>query len=240
METSNTQPVQMKDLDDLIEARFPGTKVEIVVDDTYFEIELPASTVDKSGFVKAAYQVIKDYVEKYGDSEEAYQFSFQQGRELIDILHFNDRNAAYFIRMELFGKEQDLRVQDVLGSTGDYTIFNEDFQCLGYISAVGIPFNEGRVVNELEAEYPDWVHADFSNPAIWKASTESLEPYMETLLEKVSAEIHRNYELVRLNVDDPADLCFWAGQFEISEQDLREAVHASSNSIDDIKAYLQK
>lgn len=240
METNHIQPAQMKDLDKVIVARFPGTKVEIVVDDTYFEIELPASVTDKSGFVKAVHEVIKDYVEKYGDPEEPYQFSFQQGRELVDILHFNDPPAAYYIRMELFGKEQDLRIQDVLGATGDYTIFDSDFKCLGCISAVGVPPTQEELADDPEAFYSDVVYPDFTNPAIWKASTEKLEPYLGRILEKVREEMERNYTPDRVNVDDPEDLSFWAEQFEISEQDLRKAVLASSDSIDDITAYLQK
>ena len=59
-------------------------------------------------------------------------------------------------------------------------------------------------------------------------------------MEKISVEIDKNYTPERINVDDPEDLSFWAEQFEISVEDLRKAVLASSDSIDDITAYLQK
>lgn len=243
MEAKQVGQGSMGELAGLIKARFPVKEVKLTLDDTHFEIDFQDSVTDKAAQVKAIYGLVKEYVELYGDEEEEYQFKFRKGRELIDILHFNAPEAAYHIRMEIFGKEQDLRVQDVLGATGDYTIFNSDFESLGQISAVGVPPSDEELADaaeDPEAFYSDHVYADFSNLRIWKAFPDSLELYLPELLEKISAEIDKNYTPERINIDDPEDLSFWAEQFEISVEDLRKAVLASSDSIDDITAYLQK
>jgi hypothetical protein len=242
METNTVNLNQMHELAKQIKTAFPVEKIELF-GDTDFTIYFNQTVTDKPAHVKAVHDLIKPHMENYGDKEEQYSFTFKQDRELIDILHFNDPGSAYHIRMNLFGREEEFRIQDVMGATGDFTIFNSDFQQVGYLSAVGIPVDgppENSPGEESEGEFYDDVYPDFNRPEIWQVSPETLKPHLNEILEKVLIEINKNYIPNHLDVNDPEDLSFWAEQFEISEDDLRNAALAAGDSIDDITAYLQK
>ena len=243
METKIVDLHNMETLGRLIKSIFPVEKVEVILDNTDFAIYFDESVTNKSVQVKAVYEFIKPYVSEHGNPKEEYMFRFYRDHELIDILHFNDPYAAHEITIDLFGNTQTLRVQDVMGATGDYTIFNENFEAVGYLSAsVSPPTNEdGSLVNpdDMEGFYDD-VYADFTNPAIWNISPDELKPYLNEILNKVREDINNKYEPEEVDLDDPKDVAFWAEQFELSEADLRKAVLAAGKSIDDITAYLQK
>lgn len=233
----------METLGRLIKSSFPVEKIEVILDYTDFAIYFDESVTNKSAQVKAVYEFIKPYVSEHGNPKEQYMFRFYRDRELIDISHFNDPYAAYQITIELFGKTQTLRVQDVLGATGDYTIFNENFEAVGYLSAsISPPKNEdGSLANpDYMDDFYDEVYPDFSDPDIWQISPDEFKPYLNQILEKLQEDMNSTAEPLVLNVDDPEELAFWAEQFQISERDLRKAIFAAGKSIDDITAYLQK
>lgn len=233
----------METLGRLIKSGFPVEKVEVALDDTHFDIYFDESVRDKAAQVKAVHDYVKPYINQHGKAEQEYMFRFYRERELLDILHFNDPHSAYYITIELFGKTQNLRVQDVLGATGDYTIFAEDFQRIGWMSPVSLPPTnpDGTLVNpeDMEGFYGE-VYPDFNNESIWEVQPEELKPYLGEILSKVREQMNDNSETFEVNVDDPEDVSFWAEQFEISESDLRKAVFVAGKSIDDITAYLQK
>ncbi|MNY36775.1 hypothetical protein D3C86_1712840 [compost metagenome] len=146
--------------------------------------------------------------------------------------------------MELLGQVQRLRIQDVLGATGDYTIFNEEFERLGTLSTVAPQpeqHPDGSLVNPDDMDdFSDEVYPDFSNANIWQIEPAALQPYINQIREKVLEEINRNYQPMEIDLDDAEDVSFWTEQFQISEADLRKAVLAAGKSIDDITTYLQK
>jgi len=233
----------METLGRLIKSGFPVEKVEVSLDDTHFAIYFNESVSDKAAQVKAVHDYVKEYVGEHGDPKEEYQFSFYRERELIDILHFNDPNASYQITMEIFGKTQNLRVQDVLGATGDYTIFSENFEKIGGIFPFTPPptNRDGTLVDPEDMDgYYGEVYPDFNNESIWRVEPQELKPYLPEILNKVREQMNSNAESFEVNLDDPEDVTFWAEQFEISETDLKKAVLAAGKSIDDITAYLQK
>jgi len=243
METNNIDLHHMETLGHHLRAKFP--EINEITAGTGFSwfIVYINDMVNLAPFVKALHEYLDSYIAEHGDPKEEYDFSVKRGNELIDILHYNNPDAAHLITMELFGRTQHLRVQDVMGATGDYTIFNEDFEKLGYLSAgVSPAMNpDGSLVNpdDMDNFYDD-VYADFSDPAIWQISPEELKPYLNEILEKVQEQINSKSQSLEVNVDDPEDLAFWAKQFELSETDLRKAVLAAGKSIDDITSYLQK
>lgn len=233
----------MESLGRLLKAKFPViSEITAGTDFDWFSI-----TINEQGntasFVKALNEYLEPYIAEHGNPKEEYDFTVKRGNELIDILHFNNPDAAHLITLDLFGQTQTLRVQDVMGATGDYTIFNEDFEKIGYLSAGATPPTnpDGSLVNPEDMDsFNDEVYVDFSNPSIWQISPDELKPYMNEILEKVQEDIDNNAESLEVNVDDPEDLAFWAEQFELSESDLRKAVLAAGKSVDDITAYLQK
>lgn len=243
MATKNTNPHNMEPLGHHLKAKFPEiSEITAGTDFTWFIINTNAD-VNSAPFVKALNEDLERYVTEHGNPKEEYDFTVKRANELIDILHFNNPDAAHLITLNLFGRTQNLRVQDVMGATGDYTIFNEDFEKVGYLSAgVAPPTNaDGSLVNPDDLDnFNDEVYVDFSNPNIWQISPEELKPYMNEILEKVQEDIGNNAESLEVNVDDPEDVAFWAEQFELSEADLRKAVLAAGKSVDDITAYLQK
>lgn len=233
----------METLGRLIKSGFPVEKVEVSLDDTHFDIYFDESVSDKPAQVKAIYNFVKGFVAEHGHPEEEYMFRFYRKGELIDILHFNDPHSAYQITMDIFGKTQTLRVQDVLGATGDYTIFNEDFEQIGWMSPGSLPPTnpDGTLVNpeDTDGYYGD-AYPDFSNESIWEAAPVALKPYLPEILRKVLEQINLNIKPDEVDINDPEDVAFWAEQFEISETDLKKAVLAAGKSIDDITAYLQQ
>lgn len=232
----------MEALGGLLRSAFPLENVVVSAQDSHFEVHFKTSVVDTAPQVKAIHDYVKENLLEHGDPKEAYQFNFYHDHQLIDILHFNDPDAAHYITIELSGKMQNLRIQDVLGATGDYTIFNEDFQQIGWLSAVAEP--PARLdVSLLDPDstdfYSDQIYPNFNNPAIWQIEPEALKTYLPEILSKVLEEINSKAESFEVDVDDPADVAFWAEQFEISEADLRKAILAAGKSIDDITSYLQ-
>ncbi|WP_448103481.1 DUF3606 domain-containing protein [Pedobacter panaciterrae] len=243
METKIVKVNNMESLSRLLKAEFPEIKeVRTGPDADWFVINIDAQ-VKPAPLVKALHEYLESYIVEYGNPQEHYYFTIESGSEIIDTLRYNDPDAAHLINMDLFGRFQVLRVQDVMGATGDYTIFNEDFERIGYLSAgVSPPTNaDGSLVNPDDMDnFCDEVYADFSNPDIWQISPNELKPYLNEILGKVLEDINSKAEPLEVNVEDPEDLAFWAEQFELSESDLRKAVLAAGKSIDNITAYLQK
>nr|WP_068891234.1 DUF3606 domain-containing protein [Pedobacter panaciterrae] len=243
METKTVMLNNMESLSDLLKAKFPEIKeLRTGPDADWFVININEN-VKPAPVEKALHQYLESYIGEYGNSKEHYYFTIESGRQIIDTLHYHDPEAAHYIAMELFGRLQVLRVQDVMGATGDYTLFNEDFERIGYLSAgVSPPTNaDGSLVNpdDMDNFYDD-VCVDFSNPGIWQISPDELKPYLNEILGKVLEDINSKAEPLEVNVEDPEDLAFWAEQFELSESDLRKAVLAAGKSIDNITTYLQK
>jgi len=242
MENNTTSVSSIKNLVDLLKSNFPVKKVEVGLDDTHFAIYFNETVTDKPPLVKTIHDYLKAYIIEHGDPKDEYQFSFHRDHELIDIVHFNSPDAAHYIDIELSGKMQTLRIQDVLGMTGDYTIFNEDFEKIGQLSAVSNPVevDEALASDEELDFYSDQVYADFSNEALWQILPEELKPHLSEILGKVLEDINNKAETFEVDVDDPNDVAFWAEQFEISVADLQKAILVAGKSIDDITAYLQQ
>ncbi|ETZ20175.1 DUF3606 domain-containing protein [Pedobacter sp. V48] len=243
METKNTNLHTMETLGHHLKAKFPEiSAITAGTDFTWFIINTNGD-INSAPFVKALNKYLEPYIAEHGNPKEEYEFTVKRANELIDILHFNNPEAAHLITLDLFGKTQNLRVQDVMGATGDYTLFNEDFETIGYLSAgVSPPTNsDGSLVNRDDMDnFNDEVYVDFSNQSIWQISPDELKPYLNEILGKVMENINSNANSLEVNVDDPVDLAFWAEQFELSESDLRKAVLAAGKSIDNITTYLQK
>ncbi|WP_113653237.1 DUF3606 domain-containing protein [Pedobacter namyangjuensis] len=61
----------------------------------------------------------------------------------------------------------------------------------------------------------------------------SIEDDADTLEPFVDQDEHRE-----INADDPADIARWAQEFQLSEQDLKDAIVLNGNSVKQIKKYL--
>ncbi|MCD0489676.1 DUF3606 domain-containing protein [Pedobacter sp. MC2016-14] len=241
MENNITSANDMEALGGLLKSTFSIEKVEVSPENINFNLHFDVSVIDMPPQVKAIHGYVKNYLIERGDPKEEYQFKFYRDRKLIDVLHFNYPDAAHHITIELFGKMQNLRIQD-LGHTGGYIIFNDDFEELGWLYPVPEPPSVPDVsLLDLDGEdfYGDYVYPDFSNEAIWLIKPQEFKPYLTEILGKIVEEIDSKAETFEIDVNDPDDVAFWAEQFEISEEELRKAILAAGKSIDDITAYLQ-
>lgn len=197
--------------------QFPSIKSVKHSDDfEEFDIEIKKDTKPRP-FIKALNEYLGRFLLDYGDQESIYSFKIQCGRELMDILRYNDDTVFYF-EMEIDGKLKKLRVLDVMGATGDYSVFNEDFENLGTF------YTEGAV--------------NFGNASEWVTNDEQLKPYLTEILIRIAEQI-QNSDADSIDPDNPFDMEFYAEQFEISPEELKKVIGSVGTSIFAITKYLQ-
>lgn len=207
----------MKALKGMLKEQFPQIQ-EMDHSDDYDHFDIEIMTNQPRSFLKSLNEYLGRFLLDYGDKETIYSFKIQRGRELLDILRFNDDNVFY-IEMEIDGKLRKVRVLDVMGATGDYSVFNEDFERLGTF------YTDGAV--------------NFSDISEWETNDELLKPYLDEIIHKIAEQIKIGEE-DSINPDDPLDLEFYSEQFEISPEELKEAIESVGTSIFAIRKYLQK
>jgi hypothetical protein len=221
MEHQEQSSFSTESLARIIRAQFPEI---IQMDDTdyNYRVDISEEVENSSHFVKALDDYLKDFLSLHGDPDQEYQFTIQRGRELINILMYNDPDFEIHINLTIDGEDKVLRVVDIMGD-GDWEIFDSDFNNLASL------FNEYGV---------KW----FGPDVIWEITNDKLKPYLPEILEKIKEQINSRdiEEGVQINVDDPEDLSFWATQFELSEADLKKAILAVGTDVDAVTSYLQK
>lgn len=220
MEGNHNQPESSMDsLKGMLQEQFP----EIVRIVTYegledFDVEIEENTVAPP-FVKALNEYLGRFILDYGDPEASYNVTIQRGRELIDILRYNDPDTEHYIEIEMDGNPTRLRIVDVLGCTGDYSVFNENFENLGFF------FTEDDVY--------------FGDASSWQTNQDGLKPYLEEIVRKIENKVHKSGS-ENIDPNDPLNMEFYAEQFEISTEELKKAIESAGTSIFAITKFLQK
>jgi hypothetical protein len=131
--------------------------------------------------------LIKDFLEVHGDPETIYGFSINCGRTLVNNIRYNDPEHGHRVELTLKGKKESLFVVDVLGATGEYSIFNRDFEYLGDMY---------MRLSRVEEDYGVFVMPDWSRPEKWKATAKLIRPYVKKIVEQIAASMHRRSVLV--------------------------------------------
>jgi len=150
-------------------------------DGTYFMVDFAADTQGLHLLVKEMDAFIKGYIAIHGNPEEAYGFNINCGGKLVNNIWYNDPTYGHRIEMQLKGRHQKLFIADVMGATGDYSVFNQDFEYLGDIY---------MFADQAEKDYGVFVRPDWNRVDRWRATTKLLQPH----LAKIIAQVQRSME----------------------------------------------
>lgn len=183
----------------------------------FFIVEIAENT-DNAPFTKALHGFLKDYISKYGDPDEQYQFTIKKGGQLVNILMFNDPGYGYHVELLVNGNLQKLFVVDVLGVSGDFSVYDSDFEFLGVM-------NMKPLAEPLEGGYGDeHPRPNFRDAGLWEASGELVETYLNQIVGQISMQLHAAYREGMVDVNQESDLVYYASVFNTSVDGLKEAV----------------
>jgi len=156
-------------------------------DGTYFMVDFAPDTAKLNLLIKEMDAFVKGYIAVNGDPDQAYGFNINCGRKLINNIWYNDPEFGHRIEMQLCGRHQKLFVVDVMGATGDYSVFNQDFEYLGELY---------MFATEEEEDYGIFAEPDWSSPNKWTASTKLLKPYLKRIVELIHGSLKKGVESV--------------------------------------------
>jgi len=145
-------------------------------DGSYFMVDFASATPKLNLLVKEMDAFVKGYIAVHGDPTEAYGLNINCGGRLVNNIWYNDPDYGHRIEMQINGRRQKLFIVDVLGATGDYSVFNQDFEYLG---------NMYMFATKEEEDYGIFPDADWSRPEAWRTSTQLLKPYLKRIIKEV-------------------------------------------------------
>ena len=166
-----------------LKANFPEiTACSATTGNEFFWVTIAEETKD-APFMKAFDQFVKSYIEAYGNRETGYGFRIGRSNQLVNIISYN-QELGYRVDAKLGGRMQSLFVVDVQGATGNFTVFDDDFNTVGYMwmredDAQGV---EG----DMEGEPP---HPDFTDWSLWAASNDKLRAVLYQIVTQVAEQI---------------------------------------------------
>ena len=193
MEQTDISPMDL--LGQRLRAKFPEIISGSVSEgNQYFQINI-AECTEAAPFMKAFDSFVKEYLTAYGDRETEYDFNISRGRELINIITYNSDDRGHLVDVQLNGKMQSLFVVDVLGATGDFTVFNDDFETVGFI------YMRDTTPPQTETDYGDYrPFPNFGDSSFWEASSSELTSVLKDIIEQIAAQLDTCVE-----IDDDTD-----------------------------------
>ncbi|RZK60227.1 MAG: hypothetical protein EOO91_02275 [Pedobacter sp.] len=173
---------------DLLCQRLKGTFPEIIecsvaAGNQYFDVDIAEGT-QPAPFMKTFDGFVKEYLDDYGDNETEYDFKITRGRELINIITYNNPERGYLVDVTLNGKLQTLFVVDVMGATGEFTVFNDDFETVGFMNMRGATSELTDLIYDS-----DWCFPNFSDSSRWEASNHELDMVLEEIIAQIAEEL---------------------------------------------------
>ncbi|MES2454773.1 MAG: DUF3606 domain-containing protein [Bacteroidota bacterium] len=209
----------MKKLEDHLRTGFPFIyRIDAAQDAEDFSIHLDPQLQETAPVVKALHHYLEQYIQQHEGQEANYTFRIFREEELLDVLKYNDPDHEFHITINISGKLERLRIRDLSGGTGDYAVFNENFEKIGSIHTDQAP--------------------DFTSSDHWSA-TENLSLYLDTIITRISEQLEMNAEGLEIDAQSEEDLSFWSEQFQISKEDLKKAILAAGPDVEAITLYLQ-
>jgi hypothetical protein len=221
-------------LEQRLKAEFPEiVKIEGSKATDFFELEVAEGT-QAAPFMKAFDGFVKEYVSMHGDKEIEYQFTIYRGRELLNVLTYNDPGRGYHVEVLADGKLHKLFVVDVMGATGDFSVFNEDFELVGGM-------NMKSLDSRTEADYgDDRPFPNFREPAMWEARGELVDAYLNQILGQITLQMDSEYRKTQIDIEDESDLVYYAAELDVSVEQLKEAAGKVGPVMGDIEDYFSK
>jgi len=187
MEQTDVSPMDL--LGQRLRTKFPEIiSGSVSTGNEFFDINIAEDT-EAAPFMKAFDGFVKEYIEAYGDAETEYDFRINRGRQLVNIISYNS-DRGYLVDVKLKGKMQTLFVVDVQGATGDFTVFNDDFQTVGFMNMrdMNAPGTEPDYGDDLPP-------ANFGDSSLWEASNNELSSVLREIVEQISAQLDKGEEI---------------------------------------------
>lgn len=181
MEQTDVSPMDF--LGQRLRAKFPEiTSGSVSAGNEFFEINIAEGT-EAAPFMKAFDGFVKEYIEAYGDKEKEYDFTINRGRELINVISYNS-DRGYLVNVKVDGKMQTLFVVDVMGATGEFTVFNDDFETVGFMNMRDIS------PQRTEPDYgDDRPFPNFGDSSLWEASNSELSFVLKEIVEQIDEQL---------------------------------------------------
>ena len=183
MRMTKTENMAMERLELILEEVFPGLKyLNVSEDGTYFYMEFASGTKDMAKVMRELDVLVKPYIDRHGDKGTAYVFNINKGKELVNIIRYQEKDYGYKVAVDIDGKVQQLFVVDLLG-IGDYTVFNKDFESLGVMYR--------PVRRPAMGQYRMDVLTAFSDVSYWTTSSRMLKPLLNRVVVEISKQLDK-------------------------------------------------
>ena len=187
MEQTDVSPMDL--LGQRLRTKFPEIiSGSVSAGNEIFEINIAEGT-QAAPFMKAFDGFVKEYIEANGDPETEYDFRINRGRQLVNIISYNS-DRGYLVDVKLNGTMQTLFVVDVQGATGDYTVFNDDFETVGFMNMRDT--SEARTEEDYGDDRP---FPNFRESSLWEASNFELSSVLKEIVEQISAQLDTGEEI---------------------------------------------
>ena len=216
--------------------RFPeitGGKVS----GTSYTVCIEAGT-QPAPFMKEFDGFVKAFLAANVDKDTSYQFKIEQDEgsanpHLVNIITYNDPDSGYHVEVVADGEQHRLFVVDVLGATGVYSVYNSDFEAVGFM-------NMKTVQGSTEPDYGDGrPFPNFSDPSLWEAKGELVEKYLNQILGQIALQIDTEYRKGVVDVEDEGDLVYYPSVFGVSVEELKAAAAVVGPSIGALEDYFK-
>ncbi|MFN0253957.1 hypothetical protein [Pedobacter ureilyticus] len=181
---TKTQMLNMERLGVVLKETFSELNyLDVSGDNEYFYMEFASGTKSMAKLMQMLDRLVKPLITTYGEKELSYVFNINKGKELVNIIRYNEKGYGDRISLNIGGQEQSLFIVDLLG-IGDYSVFNQDFECLGIIyRPIRMPASGQYRLGKLEA---------FADVDGWTTSSRILKPY----LSKIVRAVHEQLQVV--------------------------------------------
>ena len=178
---TKTQVLSMERLGAILKETFSELNyLDVSGDNEYFYMEFASGTKNMAKLMQKLDGIVKPLISNYGEKELSYVFNINKGRELVNIIRYNENGYGDRVSLNIAGEEQSLFIVDLLG-IGDYSVFNQDFECLGVIyRPIRMPAAGQYRLGKLDA---------FADIDGWTTSSRSLKPYLSKIVNAVYTQL---------------------------------------------------
>lgn len=178
---AKTATLAMEHLEAILKETFTELNyLNVSLDIEYFYIEFSSSTKDMAKVMRKLDGLVRPYIAEHGDREVSYVFNINKGKELVNIIRYNEQEDGFKVMMNIAGKAQRLFVVDLLG-IGDYSVFNQDFECLGVMYR--------PVRTPAMGQYRMDTVTSFADASYWTTSSKALKPHLTKIIQGVAEQL---------------------------------------------------
>ncbi|MNK18725.1 hypothetical protein D3C87_369350 [compost metagenome] len=179
-----TQTFAMERLEAILKEIFPELNyLNVSLDVEYFYMEFASNTKDMAAIMRKLDAFVRPYIAKHGDREVSYVFNINKGKDLVNIIRYNEQADGFKVMVNVNGKEQRLFVVDLLG-IGDYSVFNQEFECLGIMYR--------PVRTPAMGQYRMDTVTSFTDASYWTTSSKVLSPYLTNIINSISEKLSKS------------------------------------------------